>query len=148
MLEISHQQLPQLIGMWVGVQCTSGIGWFESQVQQLYWAEIEWVTKQSNITWHLNEVFSIRCSENKSFTARTAKQTLCAINFVGQRIHFQGQKSKIFMQWSLPFFQDPDYVANKSLFAGLIQQISCFLIGEPKKGNFFAKYSSSSHLTI
>ena len=70
---------------------------------------------------------SNRRSGNKSFTPRTEKQTSCAVIFFGQRIHFLGQKSKVFIHWSLPFFQDPDNPANKSLFAGLIRQISCYL---------------------
>ena len=55
------------------------------------------------------------------------KTDIMSVIFIGQWIQFQGQKSKIFKQWSLSFFQDPDYPANKSLFAGLILQISCYL---------------------
>jgi len=60
------------------------------------------------------------------------KQVLYKINityghFFGQKIHFQNQKLKIFVHGSLPFFHDPDYPANKSLYAGLIRQISYYL---------------------
>ena len=78
----------------------------------------------------------MKCSHNcplhkglrkQVFYCSNLKQTSCEVIFFGQRNHFQGQKSKIFMQRSLAFFQDPDYPANKSLFAGLIRQITFHL---------------------
>ena len=36
---------------------------------------------------------------------------------------FRVKKQTNLIQWSLPIFQDPDYLANKSLFAGLLLQI-------------------------
>ena len=71
--------------------------------------------------------------DNQDFEKRGGSVALifcifcCENGFFGQSIHFLGQKSKIFMQWSLPFFQDPDYPAIKLLFAGLIRQIRYYL---------------------
>ena len=64
---------------------------------------------------------------------QTEKLSSRAVIFFAQRIHLQGKKPKIFIQGSLPFFQDPDYPANKSLFTGLIRQISYYLPDESGK---------------
>ena len=45
-------------------------------------------------------------------------------SFFWPKIPFPESKIQIFVHGSLPFFHDPDYPANKSLFAGLIRQIS------------------------
>ena len=62
--------------------------------------------------------------------------------FFGKEIHIQYYKLRIFMNGSLPFYQDSDYpalfaglirqkiqknLANKQLFAGLIWQIVTYL---------------------
>ena len=63
----------------------------------------------------------------ESCTPRTKKQTSCAVTFFGQKVYFQDRNFKIFVHGSLPFFRDPDYPENKSLFAGLIRQIVAYL---------------------
>ena len=60
-----------------------------------------------------------------SSTASTGWDVGLQVELVGLS---QGQKSKMFMQSSLPFIQDPDYPANNFLLAGLIRQISCYLL--------------------
>ena len=70
----------------------------------------------------------MRGSVNKFFTAQNEKQTLCVVIFFGQRINFQGQKSKKFMHESLLFFQD--WQISHYL---RVQQISCYLAYEYKR---------------
>ena len=98
---------------------------------------------------------SIRGSENKSFTARTEKQTSCAVNFLAKEFIFRVRNLKfscnrdslffkILIIWQISHYL-PKLVAicqinpanrilfaglypeNKPLFAGLIRQISHYL---------------------